>query len=188
MTVWKSFCVFFSVSTMFWWNSKAVSQLTFVWQFSSRESFSLRLEKFLIQKTIMAAALKLHGLPFQYIWFCHRQKELDQLLNSECEHPSPQGEQLYTVKLYKGRHEFLQLVPSKETPLKTFPLKGVNVQVRICIWKKCTITEKDAIYIQIQTYFKRYKLPILAQKMSDWRSFPPCCTPLFSPPLSALAV
>ena len=44
-----------------------------------------------------------------------------------------QGEELYTVKLYKGRHEFLQLVPSKTPPLKTFPLKGVNVGVSIKI-------------------------------------------------------
>ena len=50
--------------------------------------------------------------------------------------------QLYTAKLYKGRHEFLQLVPKREgkakaDPLKTFPLKGVNIKVteekkRIC--------------------------------------------------------
>ena len=40
--------------------------------------------------------------------------------------------QLYTAKLYKGRHEFLQLVPKrgkKKEPLKTFPLKGVNIKV-----------------------------------------------------------
>ncbi len=41
-----------------------------------------------------------------------------------------QGEELYTVKLYKGPREFLQLVPSKTPPLKTFPLKGLHVQVR----------------------------------------------------------
>jgi len=42
-----------------------------------------------------------------------------------------QGEELYTAKLYKGRHEFLQLVPKREEkkePLKTFPLKGVNIK------------------------------------------------------------
>ena len=41
--------------------------------------------------------------------------------------------QLYTAKLYKGRHEFLQLVPKREgkakEALKTFPLKGVNIKV-----------------------------------------------------------
>ena len=40
--------------------------------------------------------------------------------------------QLYTAKLYKGRHEFLQLVPKRDKdkrPLKTFPLKGVNIKV-----------------------------------------------------------
>ena len=40
-----------------------------------------------------------------------------------------QGEDLYTVKLYKGRHEFLQLVPDKDPPLKTFPVKGMNIKV-----------------------------------------------------------
>jgi len=43
-----------------------------------------------------------------------------------------QGEELYTAKLYKGRHEFLQLVPKREgkakEALKTFPLKGVNIK------------------------------------------------------------
>ncbi len=70
---------------------------------------------------------------------------------------SPQGEQLYTVKLYKGRHEFLQLVPSKETPLKTFPLKGVNVQVRICMEKmhnyrkRSNISSDSNLFLKIQT-------------------------------------
>ena len=41
-----------------------------------------------------------------------------------------QGEPLYTVKLYKGRHEFLQLVPENDPPLKTFPRKGLNIKVR----------------------------------------------------------
>jgi hypothetical protein len=40
--------------------------------------------------------------------------------------------QLYTAKLYKGRNEFLQLVPGRveeKEKLKTFPLKGVNIKV-----------------------------------------------------------
>ncbi len=89
--------------------------------------------------------------------FCHRQKDLGQHLNSKCEHLSSQGEQLYTVKLYKGRHEFLQLVPSKETPLKTFPLKGVNVQVRIYkekmhnYRKRSNISSDSNLFLKIQT-------------------------------------
>ncbi|XP_071747493.1 uncharacterized protein [Lepeophtheirus salmonis] len=39
-----------------------------------------------------------------------------------------QGEELYTVKLYKGRHEFLQIVPDKTPPVKTFPRKGINIK------------------------------------------------------------
>jgi hypothetical protein len=41
----------------------------------------------------------------------------------------PQGEDLYAIKLYKGRNEFLQFVPDRPTPLKIFPLKGVHIKV-----------------------------------------------------------
>ena len=40
-----------------------------------------------------------------------------------------QGEELYTLKLYKGRNEFLQLVPGKRDSVKTFALKGLDVRV-----------------------------------------------------------
>ena len=40
-----------------------------------------------------------------------------------------QGEDLYAIKLYKGRNEFVQFVPERETPLRLFPLKGLHIQV-----------------------------------------------------------
>jgi hypothetical protein len=46
-----------------------------------------------------------------------------------------QGEDLYAIKLYKGRNEFVQFVPERETPLKLFPLKGLHIQVKAK--KKC---------------------------------------------------
>lgn len=54
---------------------------------------------------------------------------LGETVNLTCQYHL-QGEHLYTAKLYKGRHEFLQLVPAKgPKPLKTFPLKGVTIEV-----------------------------------------------------------
>lgn len=53
---------------------------------------------------------------------------LGETVNLTCQYHL-QGEHLYTAKLYKGRHEFLQLVPAKgPKPLKTFPLKGVTIE------------------------------------------------------------
>ena len=40
-----------------------------------------------------------------------------------------QGEQLYTIKIYKGRHEIIQYVPEKSNEVKAFPRKGINIQV-----------------------------------------------------------
>ena len=40
-----------------------------------------------------------------------------------------QGEELYTINLYKGRHEFLQYMPERVPPLKQFHRKGINIQV-----------------------------------------------------------
>merc|ERR1712038_272517 len=39
-----------------------------------------------------------------------------------------QGEKLYTIKIYKGRHEIIQYVPEKSDRVKVFPRKGINVQ------------------------------------------------------------
>ena len=47
-----------------------------------------------------------------------------------------QGEDLYAIKLYKGRNEFVQFVPDRQTPLKIFPLKGVHITVSLFIWKQ----------------------------------------------------
>lgn len=39
-----------------------------------------------------------------------------------------QGEDLYAVKLYKGRHEFLTFLPDRDPPLRQFPRKGLNIE------------------------------------------------------------
>ena len=50
-----------------------------------------------------------------------------------------QGEELYTINLYKGRHEFLQYMPEMVPPLKQFHRKGINIQVQIKIIISSTI-------------------------------------------------
>ena len=45
-----------------------------------------------------------------------------------------QGEELYTINLYKGRHEFLQYMPEMVPPLKQFHRKGINIQVKYLVF------------------------------------------------------
>ena len=40
-----------------------------------------------------------------------------------------QGESLYAIKLYKGRDEFLTYAAERSPPLRTFPLKGIHLEV-----------------------------------------------------------
>ena len=40
-----------------------------------------------------------------------------------------QGESLYAIKLYKGRNEFLTYAAERTPPLRSFPLKGIHLQV-----------------------------------------------------------
>lgn len=40
-----------------------------------------------------------------------------------------EGEELYTVKWYKGREEFFRYVPKEHPHTRIFPLPGVNVDV-----------------------------------------------------------
>ena len=44
------------------------------------------------------------------------------------------GEKLYTIKIYKGRHEIIQYVPEKSDRVKVFPRKGINVQVTLRLY------------------------------------------------------
>ena len=51
------------------------------------------------------------------------------------------GEKLYTIKIYKGRHEIIQYVPEKSDRVKVFPRKGINVQVTLQLIQFCFNSE-----------------------------------------------
>ena len=38
---------------------------------------------------------------------------------------------LYSVKWYKGRHEFYRFMPHESPPVKVFPVKGMKINVSI---------------------------------------------------------
>ena len=42
---------------------------------------------------------------------------------------------LYSVKWYKGRHEFYRFMPHEEPPVKIFPVKGMKINVSFSITK-----------------------------------------------------
>ena len=39
------------------------------------------------------------------------------------------GDKLYSVKWYKGRHEFYRYMPNETPVIKTFPVKGMEINV-----------------------------------------------------------
>ena len=39
------------------------------------------------------------------------------------------GDTLYSVKWYKGRHEFYRYMPHEQPRIKTFPVKGMQINV-----------------------------------------------------------
>lgn len=39
------------------------------------------------------------------------------------------GDKLYSVKWYKGRHEFYRYMPDQEPKIKIFPVKGMEINV-----------------------------------------------------------
>ena len=39
------------------------------------------------------------------------------------------GDMLYSVKWYKGRHEFYRYMPHETPQIKTFPVKGMKINV-----------------------------------------------------------
>ena len=39
------------------------------------------------------------------------------------------GDTLYSVKWYKGRHEFYRFMPHEVPAIKTFPVKGMKINV-----------------------------------------------------------
>ncbi|XP_074033581.1 uncharacterized protein [Leptinotarsa decemlineata] len=38
-----------------------------------------------------------------------------------------EGDELYSVKWYRGRHEFYRYTPSEQPSIKTFPVKGIDI-------------------------------------------------------------
>lgn len=45
-----------------------------------------------------------------------------------------EGDSLYSIKWYKGKREFYRYTPKDETQsIKTFPVAGINVEVRMAI-------------------------------------------------------
>lgn len=44
-----------------------------------------------------------------------------------CSFKLEEAESLYSIKLYKGREEFLHFVPALQPPYKVFNTKGVRV-------------------------------------------------------------
>lgn len=44
-----------------------------------------------------------------------------------------EGDTLYSVKWYKGRREFYRYTPKENPAMKTFPVAGINVEVRILL-------------------------------------------------------
>ena len=41
------------------------------------------------------------------------------------------GDDLYSVKWYKGRHEFYRYMPNERPKIKIFPVKGMKINVSI---------------------------------------------------------
>jgi hypothetical protein len=46
------------------------------------------------------------------------------------------GDSLYTMKWYKGNQEFYRYTPKESPPIKTFPIPGLQIDVRVI---KCAI-------------------------------------------------
>ena len=44
------------------------------------------------------------------------------------------GDTLYSVKWYKGRHEFYRYMPTETPVIKTFPVKNMKINVRVLIF------------------------------------------------------
>ena len=41
-----------------------------------------------------------------------------------------EGDSLYSIKWYKGKREFYRYTPNEVQAIKTFPVAGINVEVR----------------------------------------------------------
>ena len=57
------------------------------------------------------------------------------------------GDDLYSVKWYKGRHEFYRFMPNEKPKIKIFPVKGMKINVSIIIMY---IYTSSIVYFTIQ--------------------------------------
>ena len=62
------------------------------------------------------------------------------------------GDDLYSVKWYKGRHEFYRFMPNEKPKIKIFPVKGMKINVSII-----SIYTYIYIYIPRQQYILLYR-------------------------------
>ena len=46
-----------------------------------------------------------------------------------------EDEKLYAIKWYRGTYEIFRYIPSDNPPLKTFPLLGYNVSIRLIFFR-----------------------------------------------------
>lgn len=67
--------------------------------------------------------------------------KLKSTVTMECSFKLEESESLYSIKLYKGREEFLHFVPAFHPPYKVFSTKGVRVS-----WTNISLGGEDLFY------------------------------------------
>lgn len=67
--------------------------------------------------------------------------KLKSTVTLECSFKLEESESLYSIKLYKGREEFLHFVPAFSPPYKVFSTKGVRVS-----WTNISLGKDDLFY------------------------------------------
>ena len=61
------------------------------------------------------------------------------------------GDDLYSVKWYKGRHEFYRFMPNEKPKIKIFPVKGMKINVSIIsMYIHLYIYTSSIVYFTIQ--------------------------------------
>jgi hypothetical protein len=60
-----------------------------------------------------------------------------------------EGDTLYSIKWYKGRHEFYRYTPKENPAMKTFPLFGINVEVNLTFVFLSSLYLFDTYYLNL---------------------------------------